>query len=95
MLLKHSRTYAYVIIFLWISVLFVTKLFAENKRFLIPDMYIHEFCVPKSIWNESMLTLAHFSRTFWLTLADLGMLLHTLLTTHARLHCSNHTTEWD
>ena len=35
MLLKHSRTYAYVIIFLWFSILFVTMLFAKNKRFLM------------------------------------------------------------
>ena len=37
MLLKQSRTYAYDIIFLWFHVLFVTKLFVENKRFPIPD----------------------------------------------------------
>ena len=34
MLLKHSRTYAYVVIYV------MPMLFAENERFLIPDSYI-------------------------------------------------------
>ena len=45
MFLKHSRTYAYVVIYV------MPMLFAGNKRFLIPENNVGQKSVQLEFWN--------------------------------------------